>query len=80
MVKKPPVTQERRIPRTEEPGGLQSMGLKESDTTERLACMQWLPAVKKTSSPKGGRKGSSNNLKYHQPAEVIILKIINKIH
>ena len=36
MVKKPPVTQERRIPRTEEPGGLQSMGLKESDTTERL--------------------------------------------
>ena len=23
-----------RIPRTEEPGGLQSMGLKESDTTE----------------------------------------------
>ena len=25
-----------RIPWTEEPGGLQSMGLKESDTTERL--------------------------------------------
>ena len=25
-----------RIPRTEEPGGLQSMGHKESDTTERL--------------------------------------------
>ena len=26
-----------RIPWTEEPGGLQSMGLKESDTTEQLA-------------------------------------------
>ena len=26
-----------RIPRTEEPGGLQSMGPKESDTTERLS-------------------------------------------
>ena len=26
----------RRIPWTEEPGGLQSMGLQESDTTERL--------------------------------------------
>ena len=26
----------RRIPWTEEPGGLQSMGSKESDTTERL--------------------------------------------
>jgi len=26
-----------RIPRTEEPGGLQSMGLQESDTTERLS-------------------------------------------
>ena len=25
-----------RIPRTEEPGGLQSMGHKESDTTEQL--------------------------------------------
>ena len=25
-----------KIPRTEEPGGLQSMGLQESDTTERL--------------------------------------------
>ena len=25
-----------RIPQTEEPGGLPSMGLKESDTTERL--------------------------------------------
>ena len=25
-----------RIPRTEEPGGLQSMGTQESDTTERL--------------------------------------------
>ena len=25
-----------RIPRTEEPGGLQSMGSQESDTTERL--------------------------------------------
>ena len=80
MVKKPPVTQERRSSWTEQPGGLQSMGLKESDTTERLSIMQWMPAVKKTSSPKGGRKGSSNNLKYHQSAEVIILKIINKIH
>ena len=27
-----------RIPWTEEPGGLQSMGRKESDTTERLTC------------------------------------------
>ena len=26
-----------RIPRTEEPGGLQSMGLQESDMTERLS-------------------------------------------
>ena len=26
-----------RIPRTEEPGGLQSMGLQELDTTERLS-------------------------------------------
>ena len=28
----------RRIPRTEEPGGLQSMGYKESDTTEATEC------------------------------------------
>ena len=35
-----------RIPQTEEPGGLQSMGLQESETTERLTqqqrCEQWL--------------------------------------
>ena len=33
-----------RIPRTEEPGGLQSTGRKESDTTEHAACtdfQQW---------------------------------------
>ena len=29
-----------RIPWTEEPGGLQSMGLKESDTTEQLSRAQ----------------------------------------
>ena len=28
-----------KIPWTEEPGGLQSMGCKESDTTERLLCV-----------------------------------------
>ena len=34
-----------RIPWTEEPGGLQSMGHKESDTTERLHfhCLSWRP-------------------------------------
>ena len=36
----------RRIPRTEEPGGLQSMGMQESDTTEQLSaytinCIAW---------------------------------------
>ena len=30
-----------RIPGTEEPGGLQSMGHKESDTTEKLSTAKW---------------------------------------
>ena len=30
-----------RIPRTEGPGGLQSMGCKKSDTTERLTLLLW---------------------------------------
>ena len=33
----------RRIPWTEEPGGLQSMGLQESDTTEQLNDQQYIP-------------------------------------
>ena len=32
----------RQIPQTEEPGGLQSMGLQESGTTEQLSMHVWI--------------------------------------
>ena len=39
------------IPRTEEPGGLQPIGCKESDMTERQSCDLWRVSV---SEPAGG--------------------------
>ena len=43
-----------RTPWTEEPGGLQSMGLQESDMTERLSPAQHLPLYRKTNKQKLG--------------------------
>ena len=40
-----------RIPWTEEPGGLQSMGHKESDTTEQLGTAQWVRRASKSFHP-----------------------------
>ena len=34
-----------RIPGTEEPGGLQSVGHKESDTTEHAVSKKWYPRI-----------------------------------
>ena len=45
-----------RIPRTEEPSGLQSMGFKESYTTERLSFSLFI---------KNGNDASRNRLKKH---------------
>ena len=49
-----------RIPWTEEPGGLQSMGHKESDTTERLILLLCLCAVgpRRILNPQGVTKQS----------------------
>ena len=40
-----------RIPWTEEPGGLQSMGHKESETTEQLGTAQWVRRASKSFHP-----------------------------
>ena len=47
-----------KIPWTEEPGALQSMGCKESDTTEQPHCIAGLTMVFNCASvPSGSRAG-----------------------
>ena len=52
-----------RIPWTEEPGGLQSMGHTESDMPERFACFMMFPVWRK----KGKRGGRIENLSLSVP-------------